>query len=127
MVSSKNVKVSQKHCFGTSVESFTCSSPSEQIRHVRKAYRMEHLLTFAKCGTRETQVFWLNFVGYMLTLRTVRPLKFLQKVLTGPRDSFRNQTETKAVTRPGNKFGSFLIAYRLMYFMKMFWSAYLHV
>ena len=31
MVSSKNVKVSQKRCLGTSIESFTGSSPSEQI------------------------------------------------------------------------------------------------
>ena len=28
---SKNVKVSQKRCLGTSIESFTGSSPSEQI------------------------------------------------------------------------------------------------
>ena len=31
MVSSKNVKVSQKRCLGTSIESFTGASPSEQI------------------------------------------------------------------------------------------------
>ena len=31
MVSSKNVKVSQKRCLGTSIESFMVSSPSEQI------------------------------------------------------------------------------------------------
>ena len=31
MVSSKNVKVSQKRCLGTSTESFTGSSPSDQI------------------------------------------------------------------------------------------------
>ena len=31
MVSSKNVEVSQKRCLGTSIESFTGSSPSEQI------------------------------------------------------------------------------------------------
>ena len=31
MVSSKNVKVSQKRCLGTSTESFTSSAPSEQI------------------------------------------------------------------------------------------------
>ena len=31
MVSSKNVKVSQKRCLGTSIESFTGSSLSEQI------------------------------------------------------------------------------------------------
>ena len=31
MVSSKNVKVSQKRCLGTSIESFTGSPPSEQI------------------------------------------------------------------------------------------------
>ena len=31
MVSSKNVKVSQKRCLGTSIESFTDSSLSEQI------------------------------------------------------------------------------------------------
>ena len=31
MVSSKNMKVSQKRCLGTSIESFTRSSPSEQI------------------------------------------------------------------------------------------------
>ena len=31
MVSSKNVKVSQKCCLGTSIESFTGSSLSEQI------------------------------------------------------------------------------------------------
>ena len=31
MVSCKNVKVSQKRCLGTSIESFTGSSPSEQI------------------------------------------------------------------------------------------------
>ena len=31
MVSSKNVKVSQKRCLGTSIKSFSGSSPSEQI------------------------------------------------------------------------------------------------
>ena len=31
MVSSKNVKVNQKRCLGTSIESCTDSSPSEQI------------------------------------------------------------------------------------------------
>ena len=31
MVSNKNVKVSQKRCLGTPIESFTSSSPSEQI------------------------------------------------------------------------------------------------
>ena len=31
MVSSKNVKVSQKPCLGTSIKSFTGSSPGEQI------------------------------------------------------------------------------------------------
>ena len=31
MISSRNVKVSQKRCLGTSIESFTGSSPSEQI------------------------------------------------------------------------------------------------
>ena len=31
MVSSKNVKVSQKRCLGTSIECFTGSYPSEQI------------------------------------------------------------------------------------------------
>ena len=31
MVSSQNVKVSQKRCLGTSIESFTGSSPSDQI------------------------------------------------------------------------------------------------
>ena len=31
MVSSKNVKVSQKHCLRTSIQNFTGSSPSEQI------------------------------------------------------------------------------------------------
>ena len=31
MVSSKNVKVSQKRCLGTSIESFIGSFPSEQI------------------------------------------------------------------------------------------------
>ena len=31
MVSSKIVKVSQKRCLGSSIESFTSSSPSEQI------------------------------------------------------------------------------------------------
>ena len=30
MVSSKNVKVSQERCLGTSIENFTGSSPSEQ-------------------------------------------------------------------------------------------------
>ena len=31
MVSSKNLKVSQNNCLGTSIESFTSSSPSDQI------------------------------------------------------------------------------------------------
>ena len=31
MISSKNVKVSEKLCIGTSIERFTSSSPSEQI------------------------------------------------------------------------------------------------
>ena len=31
MVSSKNVKLSQKRCIGTSIESSTSSSPREQI------------------------------------------------------------------------------------------------
>ena len=31
MVSSKNVKVSQKYCLGNSIENVSCSSPSEQI------------------------------------------------------------------------------------------------
>ena len=31
MVCSKNMKVSQRRCLGTSIESFTGSSPSEQI------------------------------------------------------------------------------------------------
>ena len=31
MVSSKIVKVSQKRCLGTSIESFTGSSPSEEL------------------------------------------------------------------------------------------------
>ena len=35
MVSRKNVKVSQKRCLGTSIESFTGSSPSEQIIEIR--------------------------------------------------------------------------------------------
>ena len=36
MVSSKNVKVSQKRCLGTSIESFTSSSLSEQIVNKRE-------------------------------------------------------------------------------------------
>ena len=37
MVYSKNVKVSQKRCLGTSIEGFIGSSPSEQIIAESKA------------------------------------------------------------------------------------------
>ena len=66
MVSSKNTKVSQ-HCLETSTESFTGSSPSEQIivyRH-QLAERFQNGVTFCK-----------NFVIKVVTL-----LKFLMTSL----------------------------------------------
>ena len=48
MVSSKNVKVSQKRCLGTSIESFTGSSLSEQIMiHGKTRGPLGHLLDTA--------------------------------------------------------------------------------
>ena len=44
MVSSKNVKVSQKRCLGTSIESFTGSSQSEQIID----WNTQGLISFSK-------------------------------------------------------------------------------
>ena len=51
MVSGKNLKVSQKRCLGTSIESFTGSSPSEQI--IQFGFRQKHSTTHALTSLAE--------------------------------------------------------------------------
>ena len=63
MVSSKNVKVSQKRCLGTSIESFTGSSPSEQI--VGFTWVSErasgHILGKPIIGGRQAMIYYCQF------------------------------------------------------------------
>ena len=54
MVSDKNVKVSQKRCLGTSIESFTDPSPSEQI--IECLFDLK--FCFGSCGIWQSYGIW---------------------------------------------------------------------
>ena len=71
MVPSKNVKVSQKRCLGNSIESFTGSSPSEQIIVILITSDYLSILRFVKsCIT-----VWL--ASSILSLLNEQVIKFL--------------------------------------------------
>ena len=57
MVSSKNMKVSQKRCLGTSLESFTRSSPSEQIIVYAQFLILSALMKFQNISKYDIEYF----------------------------------------------------------------------
>ena len=88
MFSSKNVKVSQKRCLGTSIESFTGSSRSEQIISANMPnINFCTIITTANAGYIELPIFinpiWTGGGG-----QNVSPLRvfaiYLKNGLTDP-------------------------------------------
>ena len=57
MVSSKNVKVSQKRCLGISIETFTSSSPNEEIINISRIISIENSVSFTGTDIRYSKGF----------------------------------------------------------------------
>ena len=78
MVSSKNMKVGQKRCLGTSIESFTGSSPSEQIMFYAQFLILSAPMRFQNISKYDSEYFLcdqlLSAHGYL----------YLNSFYTGP-------------------------------------------